>query len=66
MYFTKLDSRKAADQVIITDKSTLKDLKQDFWSKFINNKISSVRDYIRHLDKSDQHMKKFDVLDNQP
>ena len=29
------------------------------------NKIGSVRDYIRHLDQGEHHMKMFDVIDNQ-
>jgi len=43
----------------------LKDLKQDFWCRYQNNEISSVNDYIRHLDRRGHHLKKFDVLDNQ-
>ena len=63
-YFTRLAGRNESAAVSITDKSTLKDLKQDFWNKYVTNKVSSVRDYIRLLDESEQHVKKFDVLDN--
>ena len=35
------------------------------WNKYVNNQVSSVRDYVRFLDESDHHLKKFDVLDNQ-
>ena len=44
----------------------MRDLKQDFWEKYLENTINTVRDYIRLLDRTDQHLKKFDVLDNQP
>ena len=32
---------------------------------YMDNTITSVRDYIRHLHKGGWHLKKFDVLDNQ-
>ena len=65
-YFERLAGRKESTAVILTDKSTIIDMKQDFWNKYVNNQVSSVRDYIRMLDENNQHSKKFDVLDSQP
>ena len=65
-YFERLAGRKESTAVTITDKSTTKDMKQDFWNKYVNNQVSSVRDYIRMLDENNQHSKKFEVLEHQP
>ena len=52
------------ENVTITEKSTIRDLKLEFKNMYKVNKVGSVRDYIRYLDHGEHPMKMFDVLDN--
>ena len=45
-------------------KSKLFDLKQEFWNKFLENKIASVHDYITYLDNKGLNFQKFVVIDH--
>ena len=63
-YFVDIKKTEEAPKSLIDDKSKLFDLKQDFWNKFLENKIASVHDYITYLDNKGLNIQKFVVIDH--
>jgi len=63
-YFVNIKKTEEAPKVVIDDKSKLFDLKRNFWNMFLENKVSSVHDYIDHLDKNGLDFQKFTVIDH--